>query len=300
MKSETKKHKSRIRNGLWATFFIGPHSVLFISFFLFPVVYGIYASFTKWSLFNDPIWTGLANYRELLFDKNSIFHDQLVNGLSATLIFVVFTVPLCIIVPLILAAMLQTQQKFKKLFQAVFYIPSMFAVSAVMLIFAFLLSRSYGPFTEWFNFDLNVTQTQPYAWLALILVTVWWCIGQNLIIYIAALGGVSQEEIDAARIDGASNFRILRQIQLPSIQLPMLFTVITTTVLQFNVYGQPLMLTNGGPNDSTKVLLMSIQQNAFGSGVPVAGMASAMATILGLVIILVSAVELIILKLCQR
>lgn len=300
MKSEPSRRKSNMLNGLWAALFVGPHSILFILFFLIPVVYGIYASFTDWSLFDNPAWAGIANYKELLFDTNSIFHEQLVNGLAATLIFVIFTVPLCIVVPLMLAFMLQTQKRLKKVFQAVFYIPSMFAVSAVMLIFAFLLSRSYGPLSQWFGVDVNVTQTQPYAWIVLILVTVWWCIGQNLIIYIAALGGVSQEQIDAARIDGASNLRILRQIQLPSIQLPMLFTVIMTTVLQFNVYGQPLMLTNGGSNESTKVLLMSIQQNAFGSGVPVAGMASAMATILGLVIILVSAVELIVLRLCQK
>lgn len=298
MKNTQKLYRKK--DGLWATLFVGPHAILFVLFFLIPVVYGVYVSFTKWSLFNDPMWIGLKNYQELFFDRESIFHDQLIYGMSSTLIFVLFTVPLCILVPLFAAGMLLTQNKLRKVFQAIFYIPSMFAVSAVMLIFSFLLSKSYGPLQGWFHVDVNVTQTQPYAWIALVLVTVWWCIGQNLIIYIAALAGVPRDQIDAARIDGASNWRILRQIQLPNIQLPMIFTIITTTVLQFNVYGQPLMLTNGGPNNSTKVLLMSIQQNAFGSGIPAAGMASAQATILGATIIIVSAIELLILKLCQR
>lgn len=110
MKSELSRCKSNMLNGLWAALFVGPHSILFILFFLIPVLYGIYASFTDWSLFDNPSWAGIANYKELLFDSNSIFHEQLVKGLSATLVFVIFTVPLCIVVPLMLAFMLQTQK----------------------------------------------------------------------------------------------------------------------------------------------------------------------------------------------
>ena len=69
-----------------------------------------------------------------------------------------------------------------------------------------------------------------------------------------------------------------------------------TTISQFNVYGQPLMVTKGGPNDSTRVLLMYIQQNAFGSGQSIAGMSSALAVILGLCIMVVSAVQFVLLR----
>lgn len=162
-----------------------------------------------------------------------------------------------------------------------------------MLIWAFLLSLSYGPLPQWFNLDINIASTQPWAWVALILITVWWCIGQNLIIYVAALNGVPVEQIEAAKLDGAGNVLIFFKILMPNIRFQLFFTAVTTTIAQFNVYGQPLMLTKGGPNNSTRVLMMDIQQNAFGSGVPAAGMASAMAVLLGVIIMAVSVVQFI-------
>ena len=283
-----KKH-----NGLWTTLFIGPHMVLFLLFFLVPAVFGIYVSFTDWDLYGTPKWVGFENFKEILFDSNSIYHTQFFNGAKNTILFVIFTVPLCVIVPLALATMLHAKPKLYKLFQSLFYIPTLFAVSAVMLIWGFLLSLSYGPLPKWFGLKVDIASTQPWAWIALALITVWWCIGQNLIIYVAALGGVPTEQIEAAKIDGAGNSMIFSKILMPNIRFQLFFTTVTTTIAQFNVYGQPLMLTNGGPNNSTRVLMMDIQQNAFGSGVPAAGMASAMAVLLGLVIMVVSLIQFI-------
>ncbi|MCH4838025.1 carbohydrate ABC transporter permease [Bifidobacterium longum] len=283
-----KKHKS-----LWTILFIGPHMVLFLLFFLIPAIFGIYVSFTDWDLYGTPQWVGLNNFKEILFDSGSIYHTQFMNGTKNTLLFVVFTVPLCVVVPLVLATMIQAKPKLYKLFQSLFYIPTLFAVSAVMLIWGFLLSLSYGPLPKWFGLKVNIASTQPWAWLALVLITVWWCIGQNLIIYVAALSGVPVEQVEAAKIDGAGSFIIFMKILLPNIRFQLFFTTVTTTIAQFNVYGQPLMLTGGGPNNSTRVLMMDIQQNAFGSGVPSAGMASAMAVLLGLIIMAVSVVQFI-------
>ncbi len=139
--------------------------------------------------------------------------------------------------------------------------------------------------------DTPWTGTQPYAWLALVAVTVWWTIGGNMIIYQAALNGISKDFYEAADIDGATAFQKFFKITLPAIRGQILYTVVMTTIAQFNVYGQPLMLTAGGPNNSTRVLLMYIQQNAFGSGQSIAGIASAMAVILGVCIMAVSAVQ---------
>ena len=112
-----------------------------------------------------------------------------------------------------------------------------------------------------------------------------------MIIYQAALNGISKDFYEAADIDGATTLQKFFKITLPAIRGQILYTVVMTTIAQFNVYGQPLMLTGGGPNNSTRVLLMYIQQNAFGSGQSIAGMASAMAVILGLCIMVVSAIQ---------
>jgi multiple sugar transport system permease protein len=283
--------KTKKKLNFWPVLFIGPHLVLFALFFLIPAVFGIYVSLTDWDMYSTPIFVGLDNYRRILFDSESIYYDQFRIGMGNTLLFVVFAVPLCIIVPMLLAMALNTRPKFHRLFQSVLYLPTLFAISAVMIIWSFLLSLSYGPFRQWFGLDFDLKSTQPWAWICIIGVTVWWCMGSNLIIYTAALNAVDHDQLEAADLDGAGAVTKFFKIYLPNIRLQLLYTTVTTTIAQFNIYGQPLMLTGGGPNNSTRVLMMYIQQNAFGRGVSTAGMSSAMAVLMGFVIMLVSAIQ---------
>jgi multiple sugar transport system permease protein len=276
--------------------YIGPHLLLFAIFFLLPTLYGIYISFTNWDLIGDPEFVGLANYTEILSNQDSTFYDQLRTGLGNTFKFVLFTVPACIAIPLLLAVGLNTKPKGLKFFQALFYMPTLFSVSAVMIVFAMLFHVSFGPINHYFNVDTNWLAMQPYAWFALVIVTVWWSIGANMIIYQAAFNGISRDLYEAASIDGANSVQKFFRITLPSIRAQILYTVVITTIAQFNIYGQPLMLTKGGPTSSTTVLLMYIQENAFGSGISIAGIGSAMAVILGLCIMVVSAIQFFFLR----
>lgn len=289
------KAKKR-HNWLWPTIFVGPHLILFLVFFMIPSVFGLYISFTKWDLFSTPKWVGFKNYIDVLFNGGSIYHSQFFSGLLHTIFFVIFTTPFLIIVPLTFAVLLNTKPKFAKIFQSIFYMPSLFAISAVMIIWSFLMNQSFGPLKSVFHINTDVLSTQPWAWIALVIVTVWWTIGGNMIIYQAALNGVSKETLEAADLDGASSWKKFTKIILPDIRFQLLFTTVTTTIAQFNVYGQPLMLTNGGPNNSTRVLLMDIQNNTFGTGVSQAGVSSAMAFLLGLVIMAVSAIQFFLMR----
>lgn len=276
--------------------FLTPHLLIFGLFFLIPVFFGLYISFTNWDLFSTPTFVGLDNYKELFFQSDSIFYEQLRIGLKNTFLFVLFSVPFCIAVPLLLAAGLNSKPKFGKLFQSIFYMPSLFAISAVVIIWTLIFNVNYGPINQIFQTDTPWLGTQPYAWIALVVVTVWWTIGGNMVIYQAALNGISKDFYEAADIDGATSIQKFFKITLPSIRGQILYTVVMTTIAQFNVYGQPLMLTGGGPNNSTRVLLMYIQQNAFGSGQSIAGIASAMAVILGICIMAVSVIQFKFLK----
>lgn len=270
--------------------------LIFIIFFLIPSVFGVYISFTKWDLFSSPEFVGLENYKTILFDAESSFSAQFYNGLENTFIFVLLTVPFCIIVPLLISLALSARPRLNKMFQSLFYLPSLFAISAVMIIWQFLFSVTYGPLANYLNITTNMLDNQPNAWIALVLVTVWWTIGGNMVIYLAALNGVPKDLMEAADLDGAGAFKKFIKVTLPSIKYQILFTLVMTTIAQFNVYGQPLMLTGGGPSDSTHVLLMYIQQNAFGSGMSIAGISSAMAVLLGVCIMVVSAVQFYLLR----
>lgn len=281
--------KSRLHKkwNWWLVLFLGPFFLVFITFFLVPAFMGLFVSFTKWNIYDSPVWVGLQNFKTLLFDNASIWHIQFVKGFMNTFLFALFTVPLCIIVPLLLAVLLMIKPKLMGMFQAILYMPTLFAISAVMIIWSFLLSISYGP-QNIFGLKIFFTGSQPWAWVSLALVTLWWTMGGNLIIYVASLNAVNTEMIEAAELDGANRKQIFFNIQLPSIRDQLLFTTVMTTIAQLNVYGQPLMLTGGGPNDSTHVLLMYIQNAAFGAGIPQAGMASAMAILLGCGIMIIS------------
>ncbi|MBB2481312.1 sugar ABC transporter permease [Bacillus sp. APMAM] len=276
--------------------YIGPHLILFLIFFLAPTIYGIYISFTNWDLVNKADFVGLANYKEILFNHESTFYDQLHTGLFNTFKFVLFTVPACVVVPLLLAAGLHAKPAGKNIFQALFYAPTLISVSAVMIIWSMLFNVTYGPITQYFHTETNWVGVQPYAWITLVIVTVWWCIGGNMVIYQAALNGISKDLYEAASIDGAGSIQKFFNITLPSMKNQLLYTIVITTVAQFNVYGQPLMLTKGGPTSSTTVLLMYIRGNAFGTGQSIAGIASAMAVILGLCIMVVAAIQFFFLR----
>jgi len=273
-------------------FFIGPHLILFIVFILVPTIYGIYASFTKWNLLGDPVWVGFENYKAILFDSSSTFNTQFMNGMKNTLIFVGLSVPILIVIPLMVAVALEHKKvKMKGLMQSILYIPGLISISAAALIWLLIFNKQLGITGNVFGSQIPWPANQPYAWIIIIVITVWGGVGGNMIIYRASINGVAKDLYEAAEMDGAGSIRKFTSITLPSIRFPLIYTFVMTTGGAFNVFGQPLMMTKGGPQQSTHVLMMYIRQLAFGHGESIAGMASAMAVLLGLVILIISAMQ---------
>lgn len=274
--------------------FIGPHLILFIIFILVPCIYGIYASFTQWNLINAPKWAGFSNFQTILFDKESTFHFQFFNGLKNTFLFVIIQVPLQIIVPMLFALVLQSKKlRHASTYQAILYMPGLLSISALALIWGLVFTKSgnLGMINHLFKSDVVWTVTQPHAWVTIFGLCLWAGIGGNLVIYRAAISGVSQELYESAELDGAGKIRKFISITLPTIRFPLFYTIIMTTSGAFGVFAQPLIMTKGGPNESTHVLMMYIRTLAFGSGESIAGMASAMAMLLGLIILVISALQ---------
>ncbi|HIY57943.1 MAG TPA: sugar ABC transporter permease [Candidatus Tetragenococcus pullicola] len=272
--------------------YIGPHLLLFLIFIVLPTVYGIYISMTKWNLIGDPQWVGLDNYKTILFDKDSTFYFQFHNGLKNTLIFVLISVPLMIIIPLLIAIALENKGvKFKGLFQGILYVPGLISISAAALIWALIFHSKLGIPNNVFGLNISWASQQPYAWILVFIVTLWGGVGGNMIIYRAAIAGISKDLYESAEIDGANGFHKFIHITLPSIRFPLLYTFIMTTAGSFNVFAQPLMMTNGGPRQETHVLMMYIRSLAFGQGEAIAGKASAMAVLLGIIIVVISAFQ---------
>lgn len=272
--------------------FIGPHLILFTVFVLFPILYGFVISFTKWDFINRPVWVGLQNYRDILFDSESTFHRQFLEGFTNTFKFVVLNVPVSIGLPLLIALLLNVKPRGSRLFQSILYLPTLFSISAVGIVWMQMLNRRYGLVSS-LDLKISIATTDPWMWYALIIMSVWWTMGVNMVIYQAALAGVPRELYESAELDGAGMWKRTWYVALPSIRFQILYTLVVTVAGSFNVYGQPLMLTQQGTGGAPKisVLIMYIRNLAFGSGQSVAGMASAMAFILGAIILVVSVIQ---------
>ncbi|MGN0997598.1 MAG: carbohydrate ABC transporter permease [Candidatus Ventricola sp.] len=278
-----------LRRDLLPYAYIGPHLFFFIIFFVTPAIYGIYAAFTKWDLFNEPVFTGLENFRTLLFDSSNTYYKQLRNGLWNTIKFVLYSVPLCIIMPLSLALALNARPKGNKFFQALYYLPSLMSISTVTLTWRYVFNTQYGIMNKFFGMQANFFMP-PYTWIMLVVVTVWWCTGGTMVIYQSALASVPQDQYEAAAVDGANTIQRFLHVTLPNMRYPLMYTLVTSVVAQFNIFGQPDILVGFSNGEANAVLLQYIYENSVKK--QVAGMSSAMAVILGLCIMAVTFVQM--------
>ena len=285
----SKERRHILKRDLLPYAYIGPHLFFFIIFFMTPAIYGVYAAFTKWDLFSEPVFTGFENFKTLFFDSTNTYYKQLRNGLWNTIKFVIFCVPFCIIVPLSLALALNARPKGNKIFQALYYLPSLMSISTVTLTWRYVFNTQYGIVNKFLGVDANFFMP-PYTWVMLVIVTVWWCTGSTMVIYQSALASVPQDQYEAASVDGAGTIQKFFNVTLPNMTYPLMYTLVTAVVAQFNIYGQPDILVGFSNAEANSVLLQYIYENSVKK--QVAGMSSAMAVILGLCIMVVSFIQM--------
>ncbi len=282
-----KKNK---RTGI---FFVLPFIVFFILFWLLPFGYGIFMSLHKYSLVaGNQGFIGLDNYIKILF-SDSMHNKNFILGLKNTLIFVAYTTPLLVGISLALALLLdRLPERLKGAFRTIYFTSYSVSVTAVSAIFIWLMKGSGGYFNtlliqlKILKAPIPWLEMQPYVWATLTIATVWWTIGYNMMLFVNALNEVDYALYEASAIDGAGFWSQFRYIIMPSIKNVFFFVLMTTIIASFNVYGQPRLMTSGGPGQSTKPLIMFInstimEQNNLGIG-------SAMTILMGIVIILIS------------
>ncbi|HEU5138375.1 MAG TPA: sugar ABC transporter permease [Bacillales bacterium] len=282
------------KGSITSTLFVVPYLIMFLCFLFIPLLYGIYISFHEWGLLaSEHPWIGFQNYVDL-FDSSTLLHSEFFNGLWNTFQFVIYSVPLLVVIGLALALLVNSLPKgTRSIFRTAYFIPYSISVSVIAVVWLWLLATNAGLINNYLALigigPIPWLTTMPYAWISIVAATVWWTIGFNMIIFVNALNDVPEELYEAAAIDGAGAWQRLTQITLPSIKSVTLFVVITSTIASFNVYGQPYLMTNGGPGDSTKVLLMGIVQQAFDRRH--LGSASAMAITMALIMIIISVIQ---------
>ncbi len=286
--------RSSWRSRFTSSLFVLPYTACFLLFLLIPILYGIYISLHEFELLSkEHPFVGFRHYADI-FTPGTYLNALFFNGLGATLQFVVYSVPLLIVLGLALALLVNAlPRRIRGLFRTFYFLPYALSASVMAVIWLMMFDTNAG-FINSFLAKLGMDPApwltgRPWAWIALVLATLWWTIGFNMVIFINALNEVPEDHYEAAAIDGAGAWRKFANITLPSIRPVMLFVLITSTIASFNIYAQPFLLTRGGPGDSTKVLLINILDQAFIR--KEVGSASAMAVLMALLIMAVSVVQ---------
>jgi len=280
-----------------ALLLVAPFTILYVIFFLYPSARVFQLSFTNAPLIGDGSYVGFANYERLLNDP--LFMRSVRN----TMYFVLLSVVPNTAVGLILALMVVRLKRLRPPVLAAFFLPFMLPVSVVTLIWLWMVDSNYGILQyilTYFNNGrpLAVFRNPDWAMPMVALVTVWWTVGFNMLLFIAGLQGISKEYYEAASLDGATGMQVFRYITWPLLW-PITALVLTLQLIaQLKIFDQVYLLTGGGPFNSTLVMLQYVYREAFQQFR--GGYASAISVALFLMIFVLSILQFTVLRTNRR
>lgn len=251
------------RKTVTAYLFLAPFLVLFITFIVVPGIFGLWMSLTNWSPFRDvQDFVGLQNYIDL-FTPGTVTSADFWKSMSVTGIFVLISVPFLVVVPLLIAILLNQRIRAATTFRTIFFAPYVLGVAVIGVIWGYILDTQSGILNHLMGLiglpsSIPWTVDVPWVWVSLVGVTVWWTMGLNTIIFLAGLKGISADLYEAASIDGAGTLRKFTNVTIPGLKPVMLFISTTTILASANMFGQSYLLTKGGPGTETRTVIMYI------------------------------------------
>ena len=243
--------------------FLAPYLVLFTAFVLGPAVYGFWISLHDYdyTLPGKP-FVGFENYTEL-FSKDSVTYSDFWASMRATAIFTVLSVPLLLVIPLLVALLMNRKFKGRTVFRALYFAPYVLGVAVIAVLWRFLLDANIGVVNQYLGAiglpdDTAWLTTTPAAWVALVGVTVWWTLGFNAVIYLAGLQDIPAELYESARVDGATKWQSFRHVTLPGLKPVLSFVTMVTIIASANMFGQSYLMTRGAPGTETRTAIYYI------------------------------------------
>jgi multiple sugar transport system permease protein len=280
--------KFRRENNAIALLFIVPSYLPLVAFLILPMIAAVVLSFSKWDLLTPAQWVGIQNYRELIHDKS--FYSSLGN----TLYFIAGYLPIVYVLGLIAALALNNKFRGSGVIRAAYFLPVVTSWVIVALLWKWILNPNGGLV----NSLLSLIGIQGPGWwtspkwamLSVIIASAWKDLGYVMLILLSGLQAIPQEYAEAAAIDGATKWQILRKITLPLLTPSTFFVLVISLINNFQVFDQFWVMTDGGPEGSTTVILHNIVANSFNYGRM--GYASAMSMVLFAIILSITLIQL--------
>ena len=280
---KSKLEKSRNR---WGIVFILPQLISLVCLGIIPIVIAFVLSFFDWNGFSAPVFTGFQNFKAVFTDPDTGI------AIKNTLVYSVIYVPCSIVLSLGLA-MLLNKAWGKMFYRAVFFLPQIVTSVGIAGVWSWIYQPQFGIL----NMILRFFGIEGKEWLrdpstamgAVIVMSIWWGLGYNIVLFLAGLQNVPRTYVEAAKIDGANERQVFFNITVPLISPTTLLVTITTMINAFQVFDQMFLLTSGGPAKKTYTMAIHIYQTAFKSYE--LGKASTAALILFFVVVAVSVIQ---------
>ena len=247
------------KESFWAWVFILPAFLGTFIFIIIPIFASFGLSFIDWNLINKPKMVGLENYIGLFNDP--VFYQVLWNTLYYALITAIFS----IILPLMLAIALDRKIKGSSFFKTAYFIPFVTPMIVIGIVWTWIFDSNYGILNWVLGVGDNIKwlYDKNFAMPALIIVSVWKNIGYNMLIFLAGLQAIPESINEACEIEGATGIKRFFLVTLPLLSPTVFFVSIMTTISSFHVFDLIYLMTDGGPENSTSVLVYWIYKQAF-------------------------------------
>ena len=289
----TKKRKSshlKAQNR-FVFFSLTPIMTLFLVFSVIPIVWGLVLSFYQYSALQEHSpFIGLQNYRDMLKD------DVFIKSFWNTFKFVIIAVPANIVITLMIAIGINKirSKLFRDLFRTFYFLPCIAPLAGSAVVWSTMFNKDTGLF----NVILNALNMPGVDWLSdpsiamysVIAMTLWADIGFNIVIFMAGLDSIPKMFYEAAELDGAGRWMSFWNITVPLLSRTTLFVTIMTCLSYFQMFPQFQILTNGEPQNETRVLALDIYDHAF--KFMNMGYASAIASVLFVIILIITIIQL--------
>lgn len=259
--------------------FVLPTLIAFLIAFVLPFIMGVVLSFTEFTTVLDAKWVGISNYIKVFSDK------EFLNALWFTVKFTVVSVVTINFFSFIFALLLTKKVKGTNIFRTVFFMPNLIGGIVLGYIWQLILNGVL------FNFGLTLTYRAEYGFWGLIILMNWQLIGYMMIIYIAGIQNIPGELVEAAKIDGANPFQVLKNITLPLVMPSITICLFLTLSNSFKLFDQNLALTAGAPSKKTAMLALDIY-NTFYGRVGSEGVGQAKAVVFSIIVALIALTQL--------
>jgi multiple sugar transport system permease protein len=248
------------REWLEGYLFAAPFLIGFTVFVAFPMLYSIWLMFQKWDLLSPPVFVGLKNIQRAFTDELAL------KSLFNSAIYTLFAVPVQLVISFSLAYALTQKIKFRSLYRAGFYLPIIIPIVATAVVWQRVFHPDFGILNNvlgWFGIPPQAWLLKPELAKPAFIFMSFWMIGRQMVIFIAGLGNIPISLLEAAQIDGASRFKSVLKITIPLMTPLIFYNMVIAIINSFQTFVPSLIMTDGGPENSTLFVVLNIYRNGF-------------------------------------